>query len=268
MPKSKRDKKVSLTKTQKKGMPLKQALVNEIRECVDKYARLFTFSVHNMRNSKLKDVRQQWKHSRFFFGKNKVMGFALGRGSEDEYKDNLHRISKKLKGQTGLLFTNQTKDEVVRWFESFSEIDYARSGNIASQTVVVRQGPLKEFSHAMEPQLRQLGLPTSLQRGVITLNKDHKVCTKGDVLTPEQCRILKLFCHPMAEFRFALGSMWSRSGKIEAINQQVSSSLPSSVTVQAPEKSAVTEDADMYSEEGSDVGDDDDEQHQDDAGSS
>ena len=55
------------------------------------------------------------------------------------------------------------------WFESYSEPDYARSSNSASQTVIVEEGPLKAFSHAMEPQLRQLGLPVTLQKGEIYL---------------------------------------------------------------------------------------------------
>ena len=29
------------------------------------------------------------------------------------------------------------------------------------------QGPLDQFTHSMEPNLRQLGLPTSLQKGII-----------------------------------------------------------------------------------------------------
>ena len=52
-----------------------------------------------------------------------------------------------------------------RYFSQFSEPDFARSGNVAPQTVVIDQGPLPAFSHSMEPQLRQLGLPTSLQKG-------------------------------------------------------------------------------------------------------
>lgn len=30
--------------------------------------------------------------TRFFFGKNKVMMIALGKGETDEYKDNLHKV--------------------------------------------------------------------------------------------------------------------------------------------------------------------------------
>ncbi|XP_032405305.1 mRNA turnover protein 4 homolog [Xiphophorus hellerii] len=92
MPKSKRDKKISLTKTAKKGLESKQKLIEELRKCVDTYRNLFIFSVENMRNNKLKDIRTAWKHSRFFFGKNKVMIVALGKGQTDEYKDNLHKV--------------------------------------------------------------------------------------------------------------------------------------------------------------------------------
>jgi len=235
MPKSKRDKKISLTRTQKKGIQLKQTLVDEIRDCLDKYARLFTFSTYNMRNSKLKDVRQEWTHSRFFFGKNKVMAIALGKSADDEYKDNLHSISSELKGQTGLLFTNKTKKEVLQWFKSYRELDYARSGSEALQTVVLEPGPLKEFSHAMEPQLRKLGLPTALKRGVITLERDYTVCTKGAILTPEQAQILKLFCHPMAEFHFTLVTMWSNDGTIKRIDQEDTTNLEPAVRVSAPD---------------------------------
>ena len=94
MPKSKRNKLVSLTQTKKKGFELKSSLIKEVQECVDKYARIFVFSVENMRNSKLKDVRNEWKHSRFFFGKNKVMMIALGKDKQSEYKGNLSQISK------------------------------------------------------------------------------------------------------------------------------------------------------------------------------
>jgi hypothetical protein len=42
----------------------------------------------------------------------------------------------------------------------------------------------------MEPQLRKLGLHTSLKRGIVTLDTDHQICKKGDKLTPEQAQLL------------------------------------------------------------------------------
>lgn len=208
-----------MTQTKKKGLESKQKLIEEIRDSVDKYARIFIFSIENMRNAKLKDVRQEWKHSRFFFGKNKVMSLALGSTKENEYRDNLHKVSRKLSGQMGLLFTNKTKEDVLEWFKDFSDPDYARSGNKATQTVILEEGPVP-FTHSMEPQLRQLGLPTSLQKGIITLMREHKVCEKGDTLTPEQCRILKLFGHMLADFFVEVNSMWSNDGTFDTFTSK------------------------------------------------
>ena len=48
------------------------------------------------------------------FGKNKVTMVALGKDAESEYRDNLHKMSAKLWGEKGLLFTNKTKEEVLQ----------------------------------------------------------------------------------------------------------------------------------------------------------
>uniref|UniRef100_A0A2K5HAU6 Ribosome assembly factor mrt4 n=1 Tax=Colobus angolensis palliatus TaxID=336983 RepID=A0A2K5HAU6_COLAP len=218
MPKSKRDKKVSLTKTAKKGLELKQNLIEELRKCVDTYRYLFIFSVANMRNSKLKDIRN-------------VMMVALGRSPSDEYKDNLHQVSKRLRGEVGLLFTNRTEEEVNEWFTKYTEMDYARAGK-AAFTVSLDPRPLDQFPHSMEPQLRQLGLPTTLKRGVVTLLSDYEVCKEGDVLTPEQARVLKLFGYEMAEFKVTIKYMWdSQSGRF----QQMGDDLPESASESAEE---------------------------------
>ncbi|XP_023680017.1 mRNA turnover protein 4 homolog [Paramormyrops kingsleyae] len=233
MPKSKRDKKISLTKTTKKGLETKQNLIEEFRKCVDTYRNLFVFSIANMRNNKLKDIRTAWKHSRFFFGKNKVMMVALGKGPTDEYKDNLHKVNKFLKGEVGVLFTNKTKEEVQEYFTHFKELDFARAGNKATMSVTLDEGPLEQFPHSMEPQLRQLGLPTALKKGVVTLLKDYDVCKDGDILSPEQARILKLFGIEMAEFRVSIKCMWnSETGELE----QTEEGEEEEVTMEASEE--------------------------------
>ncbi|CAO2580395.1 mRNA turnover protein 4 homolog, partial [Lemmus lemmus] len=214
-----------LKKTAKKGLELKQNLIEELRKCVDTY--IVIFSVANMRNNKLKDIRNAWKHSRMFFGKNKVMMVALGRSPYDECKDNLHQVSKKLRGKVGVLFTNRTKEEVNGWFTKYTKMDFARAGNKATLTVSLDPGPLKQFLHSMEPQLRQLGLPTALKKGVVTLLSDYEVCKEGDVLTPEQVRVLKLFGYEMTEFKVTIKYMWdAESGRF----QQMDGDLPESTS--------------------------------------
>ena len=75
----------------------------------------------------------------------------------------------------------------------------------------------------MEPQLRTLGLNTILERGVPCLSNSHVLCRRGEKLSSEKCRILKLLGVQMAvstpggdpalkeqEFRIHLGSRWSK----------------------------------------------------------
>lgn len=50
---------------------------------------------------------------RFFFGKNKVMALGLGKTKETEGQNKLHKLTKHLVGQCGLLFTNKECDEVL-----------------------------------------------------------------------------------------------------------------------------------------------------------
>jgi len=209
MPKSKRNRIVSLTKTKRKGHENKEILINAIRECVDSYKYLYVFSVQNMRSNKVKEIRSQFHDSRFFMGKNKVMQIALGRSVEDEIKKDLHLISKNIIGNCGIMFTNQSKEEVVKFFSTFVEKDYARAGYEVTETICLNEGPLPQFSHAIEPYIRKLGMPTVLKVGVVTLTRDYVLCKVGDILTPEQARLLKLLEMKISEFRITMRCCWS-----------------------------------------------------------
>merc|ERR1719192_1313779 len=219
MPKSKRDKKISLTKVEKKsGLETKQKVVDSVRNCVDTYARIFVFKTENSRNNKLKEVREKWSHSKFFIGKNRVIAKALGNCEAEEYNENLHKVSRLLRGECGLLFTNEKTEDVLEFFQNLAEPDYARTGGVCTETVVIPEGPLPEFSHAIEPQLRLLGLPTVLKKGIVTLLYDHTVCKEGDLLTSEQARILKLLGKEQAEFRLRMIAVWSNDGTFNVLD--------------------------------------------------
>lgn len=202
---------VSLTKTDRKGLTWKQQIIDDIRRCVEKYPNIFVFQVQNMRNNLLKDLRQEWKqNSRFIFGKKRIMQIALGRTQAEEIETDLHKLSKRLSGQVGLLFTEKSKQDVLEWSKKYWAVEYARSGFVATETVILPEGPLEEFSHSMEPHLRSLGMPTLLKKGVVTLYSDYTVCEEGKTLTPEQARILKLCAKPMAKFQLTIICSWSK----------------------------------------------------------
>ncbi|KAL5286101.1 MRTO4 family protein [Megaselia abdita] len=170
-----------------------------------------------MRNNLLKDLRQETKKdSRFFFGKNRIMQIGLGRTEAEEIEPQLHKLSNRLTGQCGLLFTERSKQEILDWAKDYWAVEYARGGFKATETVILPAGPMEEFAHSIEPHLRKLGMPTKLEKGIVTLFKSYTVCEEGKVLTPEQARILKLIAKPMAEFRLTIKCGWNKKDGFES----------------------------------------------------
>lgn len=95
MPRSKRSQVTTLSKTPLRSTKeSKAALVTQLRAAIDQYDHVWIFSVGDMRNDGLKQVRAQWRGSgRFFFGKDKVMAKALGSTPETEYQTDLANIA-------------------------------------------------------------------------------------------------------------------------------------------------------------------------------
>ncbi|CAI5712823.1 unnamed protein product [Peronospora effusa] len=210
MPKSKRQRTKPLTQANKKGRELKKNVVDSIRNAVDTYESAYAFSYQNMRTNHFKNVRMDFKDSRFFLGKNKVMKLALGRSKEEEYAENLYRLSKDVSGNTGLLFTNKPHEEVMDYFVKLSVSDHPRSGFVATETVTIPEGPLPQFIGSMMESLRGLGLPVDLKNGAIVLSRNYTICKPGQTLTPEQAKLLVHFDHKMAEFKLVMLSVWSK----------------------------------------------------------
>ena len=64
MPKSKRAKVYNLTQVSKKSRENKDKLFANIRDAIPNYQHCFVFSIDNMRNNYLKDVRRELSDSR------------------------------------------------------------------------------------------------------------------------------------------------------------------------------------------------------------
>ncbi|MCJ1388128.1 mRNA turnover 4 [Xylographa bjoerkii] len=220
MPRSKRAKVVHLSKVTKKGKELTLKTFANIQECVAKYPYLYVFSVDNMRNTYLKDVRTQLADSRLFFGKTKVMAAALGRSATDEPAPNTSLLTPHLSGTIGLLFSPRTPAEIKAYFANFHPLDYARAGTTATRRFVLPAGtlysrggeiPIEEdlpLAHSIEPTLRKWGVPTRLVKGKVELEGEYVVCQEGEVLGSGQTTLLKMFGVATAEFGVDLKAYW------------------------------------------------------------
>ncbi|KAA3677166.1 mRNA turnover protein 4 [Paragonimus westermani] len=233
MPLSRRDRKIDLTKVGKKASKKKEQF-DKIQRYLNTFSRVYVIKFYNPRNQKIAELRHHLTNAHIVFGKNKVTMLALNKQS-NKSRPMLGKISSYIKGNCALLLTNLSSLELRKNFDSFRSSEYARAGNLASQSVTLVAGPLPKFTHTMEPYLRQIGLPVKLIRGVIHLEKDFVVCKKEDALTPDQCRILKLFEIQLSEFRVGIVASWSEEDGIQALEeedgQQMITSLPPAVRV-------------------------------------
>lgn len=215
MAKAKRAKIVHLTRVVKKGKEHKNQIFSQVQDAVYKFDTIWLFSVENTRNNFLKDIRTCFPSSRFFIGKNKLIAKAMGSNELEQIKDGLCQLSEKLVGNVGLVFTNNSDQEIQTFFNDYEQCDYARAGCIASETIILHQvdekTPVKRISDGeplsatVESQLREAGMPIALRGGhIILLNKEYTVCTFGECLTAEQSRILKTLDVKMAKFKIKL----------------------------------------------------------------
>jgi mRNA turnover protein 4 len=153
MPRTRRNKVISLTKTPKRNTrDSKSAHIDSVQEAASKYPTIVVFYVANLRNTHLQEVRSLWKeNSKVIFGKNKVVAKALGHDVESEVKEGLSGISKKLQGPVGILFTESEPQEVLEWFADYAREDFARAGNVATRDIILEKGEcLSSFSAGLK----------------------------------------------------------------------------------------------------------------------
>ncbi|UZJ53832.1 hypothetical protein CBS101457_003152 [Exobasidium rhododendri] len=222
MPRTRRNKVVSLTKTPKRNTrSSKEAHIQVIREAAATYPTIVVFYIANLRNTHLQEIRKLWKeNSKLVFGKNKVVSKALGVDTESEVRTGLSGVSKSLEGPVGVLFTKSDPEEILEWFADYAREDFARAGNVATQDVILEAGPImmsldppEPLPHSLEPQLRTLGMATELKRGVPTLLERFVVAKKGEKLTQERAQILKHLLIKDATFRLIPIVHWTEGAE-------------------------------------------------------
>ncbi|AMD18913.1 HBR012Cp [Eremothecium sinecaudum] len=232
MPRSKRHKLVTLAQTDKKGRENKERIFDEVRSALDSYRYVWVLHLDDVRTPVLQEIRNSWQGSKLIMGKRKVLEKALGITREEEYKENLSRLTKHCSGVTGLLFTDEERTTVEDYFKSYVRADYSRPKTKAPLTfeipagiVYSRGGQIPEeedvpMVHSLEPTLRnKFKIPTKIMSGKITIDTPYLVCEKGQTLDVRQALILKQFGVAAAEFRVKLAAFYdNENAQLEAVS--------------------------------------------------
>ena len=117
---------------------------------------------------------------------------------------------------TGIVFTHLNKEDVMRAMKEKETKDFARVGQIATETIVCPEGPVKNaydvpMSHTLEATLRKHGLPTKLNKGVVECVKEKTICKRGAKLSADQCALLRQFGFKLATFKLRLAAGWEKA---------------------------------------------------------
>lgn len=116
MAKSKRNKVVNLTKTKKTNLNDKKVqLVDKVHELMQEYQYIYSFTYKNMFTMAMQELRNYWNESKFLVGKNKVLQVALGRNEDESHNENSYKLSKYLRGNCGLFFSNEEPEKIIEY---------------------------------------------------------------------------------------------------------------------------------------------------------
>lgn len=208
MPTSRKRKNGIIKKQPKNRRQSNADVVEAVSNCLETFKGLYILNFDCIRSSILKELRSGWKDSRFFFGKNRVIRYALGRTEEEERYKGLHLLAPYLSGNIGVLFTNRTRDQVYDFFNNFVVNEYPRTGSKSPRDVILKAGPL-DIPVEMEPKLREFGLPVEVQNNEIFLMSDVALLQQNSVISRETVKILETLCMPIIEARVDVVAEWN-----------------------------------------------------------
>lgn len=77
MPKSKRNRTVHMTQVSKKTREHKDKLLENIRDAIPDYQHIFVFSIENMRNTHLQELRKELNDSKYVYTHNISLSLSV-----------------------------------------------------------------------------------------------------------------------------------------------------------------------------------------------
>eukprot|EP01025_Chloroclados_australasicus_P065987 TRINITY_DN9018_c0_g2_i1.p2 TRINITY_DN9018_c0_g2~~TRINITY_DN9018_c0_g2_i1.p2 ORF type:complete len:282 (-),score=31.46 TRINITY_DN9018_c0_g2_i1:834-1649(-) len=217
MPKSKRAKVVQLGGAKSpKSREWKEGLVARCRQHVDNFRYAYVFKNQNLKSAQFLQIRESLKpESRIQMGPVKVMKVALGRTPEEEYQEGLHKLAERMKGPVGLLFTDFDKEQIEEVVQKYQFENFPKVGSCAKWNFTIPQGPVygadgELLPHTQESYLRQNGVPTKLNKGVVECLTDYTVCQEGKTLDHKQVAILRIFDQKMYNSSLLIIAQWDK----------------------------------------------------------
>ncbi|KAI0989737.1 hypothetical protein GJ496_010717 [Pomphorhynchus laevis] len=219
MGRSKRNKKVSLTKTTSKRTKdeVKEMTIKTVHSYVDEFPRAFIFFLQNELGKVFRELRTIWKPSRFLMSKHSHVKIGFGLNKATEYKLNLHEFGNLLIKKTGLLFTDKSDEYVTSWFSNFKRKGVLLTGDISKTPVVIKPGQYPQIRSSLVPKIIKLGMDSiRSESDMVYVDKAYTICEANEPLTKDQCQLMKYFEISLHTYTVDIVARWDKtSGNIK-----------------------------------------------------
>lgn len=180
---------------------LKEQYVENFINMVDKYAKIIFVEANNVRSRQMADIRTGLRgKGELLMGKNTLMKKAikvLSTDAEGKYKslaskvEDLNKIPALLKGNVGLVFTNNDLNEVKDVILSYKVGAPAKQGAISPVTVIIQPA-----NTGLEPTktsfFQALNINTKITKGTVEIIKEHTLLVPGDKVGSSEAALLQL----------------------------------------------------------------------------
>lgn len=191
--------KKSLTKTEK--FRLKERYIETFINYVDKYEKILIVNADNVRSKQIANIRAAVRNkAEILMGKNTMMRKALEilyenkDGKYDSMKEkaeSVYRLLEHIKGNIGLVFTNEDLVEVRDTIREYKVAAPAKQGQISQVQVVVPAS-----NTGLEPTktsfFQALDIPTKITKGSVEITKDVVLLNPGDKVGNSEATLLNM----------------------------------------------------------------------------
>ena len=221
MPKSKRTKMVSLTKTKPKAQGLKEKTLQKLEAAFKKYNNLHVLHPTNLTAENQKLMGNELPGA-LIFGKKSLMRYFFS--SQLDKHPQLEVIvglldTPELK-EVCLLFSNSPWNKVSEALKVLHGPEFANPNTNAVATVVLTAGDqvFDKISTTNDAYLRTMGLFVTVQNGKLFLQENFVAAQKGKPLTVVQSKVLKMLGIKVGHFSVSCHGVYDKALGIATVN--------------------------------------------------
>ena len=166
----------------------KDVKVKEIKNIINKYRAIGIASLYKVRASQLQELKKKMEGKVYL----RVVKSSLISKVFDECKEKpgIEKLKDYLKGSNIFLFTNINPFNLAILLEKNKVKATAKSGDIATEDVIVPAGNTGFPPGPIISQLGSVGLSTRIESGSVWINRDVTVAKKGEVISERLAVVL------------------------------------------------------------------------------